>query len=223
MSNRTAFLLLAVSIVLPASAQSTPAGASQSPPVTLYGALKPALDTVQQALDNVRIEKWKRGTVREEAGANIEDIEKDIQQTLPPLVTAADQAPGAISKALPAFRNVDALYDVLLRVVEAARVSAPADQVSELQEALIGLGGARRKMAERLQDAAAAQEKQIGDLTAQVQTQTAAARAVPPPAPAQPCTPPTPAKKAAKKKPKPPANPQQKPAGTQSAPPSVKP
>jgi hypothetical protein len=162
------------------------------------------------------MEKWKRGTVREEADANVTDIEKDLQTTLPPLVTEADGAPGAISKVLPVFRNIDALYDVLLRVVEASRVSAPAEQVTPLQESLISLGGARRRLAERLQESAIAQEKQISDLKSTVQAQAAAARAVPTPA-APACAPPAPAaRKVQKKKPKPPASTQQKPAAAAS-------
>ncbi len=138
--------------------------------------------------------------MRDEAGANVTDIEKDLQATLPPLVTEADRAPGAISKVLPVFRNVDALYDVLLRVVEASRVSAPAEQVTPLQESLISLGGARRKLAERLQEGAIAQEKQINDLRSTVQAQAAAAQAVPPP-PTPTCAPPaTAARKTQKKK-----------------------
>lgn len=181
-------------------------------PATLSGLLKPSLDTVQQTLDGLRLEKWKRGTVREEADANVADIEKDLQTTLPPLVTEADQAPGTISKVLPVFRNIDALYDVLLRVVEASRVSAPAEQVTSLQDSLIGLGSARRKLAEQLQATALAQEKQIGDLRETLKAQTAAVRAVPPPVPPT-CAPPAPVvHKAQKKKPKPPATTPQKPA-----------
>lgn len=179
-----------------------PQDVAAPPAMTVYGMLKPALDTVQQTLDGLRLEKWKRGTVREEAGANVTDIEKDLQTTLPPLVTEADGAHAAISKVLPVFRNIDALYDVLLRVVEASRVSAPAEQVIPLQESLISLGSARRKLAERLQESAIAQEKQIRDLRSTVEAQAAAARAVSPPATTT-CAPSASPKKVLKKKAKP--------------------
>jgi hypothetical protein len=181
------------------------------PSTTVSGLLQPSLDTVQQTLGGLKLEKWKRGTVREEADANVADIEKDLQATLPPLVTASDQASGSVTKVLPVFRNIDALYDVLLRVVEASRVSAPAEQVTPLQDSLISLGSARRRLAERLQETAIAQEKQISDLKSTVQAQTAAARAVPAPVTAT-CAPPAPAKKVLKKKTKPAASTPQKPA-----------
>ena len=56
--------------------------------------------------------------MRDEAQANLRSIQKDVSTTLPALLASADSAPGSASKLLPAYRNVDALYDVLLRVPE---------------------------------------------------------------------------------------------------------
>ena len=54
--------------------------------------MQPALDTVQQTLGNINLEKWKRGNIREEAGDNIGKILKDLKETLPPLMNDADAA-----------------------------------------------------------------------------------------------------------------------------------
>jgi hypothetical protein len=212
-------VILAATLCLPAtvSAAQAPTNPPQNPaparpPAHTHPSelLKPSLDSVQQTLYAVKLDKWKRGTVREEAGDHINALLKDIENTLPPLLQDADAAPGTFSKVLPMYRNVDAFYDVLLRVVEAARVSAPADQVTQLEEALIGLSKARRTLDDRLQDMAVDQEKQLGDLRSTVQKQTVAlstASAVAPaPAPV-PCTP-APRPKA-KKKPNPPPATQQ--------------
>jgi hypothetical protein len=107
-----------------------------------------------------------------------------------------------LSKALPFSRNVDALYDVLLRVVEAARMAAPDEQANQLRQALSILGNARLALDDRMQEAAAAQETQLSDLRVTVQKQ-AAFKCPAPPAPPT-CPAPAPAKKA-KKNPKPPA------------------
>ena len=157
--------------------------------------LQPALDNVRQTIEGMRIDKWKRGTIRDEADANITTIHRDLQGTLPSLMKTADEAPATVSKVLPVSRNIDALYDVLVHVVEAARVVAPGDQVNQLQSAMDGLEKARVKLDEQLEQTAAAQEKQLGDLRSQVQTQAAQlhAAATPPPAPA--CPTPAPAKK----------------------------
>jgi len=177
-------------------AQSGPAGAS--------ALMKPALDSVQQTVGALKLDKWKKGTVRDEAGTHLSAIQRDLQTTLPPLLQAADSAPESTSKVLAVSRNVGALYDVLLSVTEAARVSAPPDQVTQLEQTLSGLGNARRSLDDRLQDSAASLEKQVILLRTTLQTQ-AAAKPPAPPAPVLPACPAPAAAHKAKKKPKPPA------------------
>ncbi|MGA2653912.1 MAG: hypothetical protein ABSF28_25610 [Terracidiphilus sp.] len=163
--------------------------------------LQPSLDTVLQAVTAVRLEKWKRGTVRDETGDHITAIEHDLQGTLPPLLKAADANAGTLSKVLPVTRNAEALYDVLVSVVEAARVSGPADQVTRLEQALSGLGTALRSLDDRVQQIAATQEQQTIDLRKTVQTLTAAKNAAAAPPPAKPCPVLAPARKPKKKPP----------------------
>jgi hypothetical protein len=161
--------------------------------------LKPALENIQQTINGLRLDKWKRGSIRDEADANLDTIQRDLKQTLPPLLETADGAPGTISKVLPVTRNTDAVYDVPVHVVEAARVVAPGDQVGALTQSLTRFEKARVALDEQLQQTATAQEKQIADLrgTVQAQAEKLHAAATPPPAPA--CPAPAPAKK--KKKP----------------------
>jgi hypothetical protein len=133
--------------------------------------LQPALDDVQGTLNGVRVDKWKKGSIREEANQNISQIMRDVQANLPPLVRDADAAPGSVSKMVPVSKNVGALYDVLLRVVEASRVVAPDDQVAQLQQSLLTLGNARLALADRMQASAEALEKQVVDLRTGAQRQ----------------------------------------------------
>jgi hypothetical protein len=185
------------------SAQAAPASTPASPAQgTVSGLLQPSLDTLQQTIGALNIEKWKRGTVRDEAVANASSIQRDLQSTLPALLTAVDAAPRTTSKALPVSRNVDALYDVVLRVVDGARVAAPADQLVKLQDALSGLDKARHAFNDHIQETAASTEKQVSDLQvalkAQAQAVPVCPAVAPPPAPA-----PAPAKKPIPKKRKP--------------------
>lgn len=194
----------------PPAANEAPPQSAAPAPVALSGLLRPSLNTVQQTLADLNTGRWKRGTVREEAEANINDLQREIQDLLPPVMAAADAAPDALSNTLPLSRHIDLLYDVLLRVVEAARVSGTGDDAAQLQQALIKLGTGRRALNDRLQETAAAQEKQIGDLRSALKAQVQAAHTAPaPPAPV-PCTPPSPARKP-KKRPAP-AKPQTTPA-----------
>jgi hypothetical protein len=157
--------------------------------------LQRSLDEVQQTVGSLKLDKWKRGTVRDEAGTNVDAIQRDLQGTLPSLLKEADTAPGTLSKVLPVSRNVDALYDVLVHIVEAARVSAPGDQVGALQTTLADLEKARVKLGNQLVQTATVQEKQIVDLRTTVQTQAASLKAAANQPPPPKCPAPAPAKK----------------------------
>ncbi len=152
----------------------TPAVAKPAAPVVPVSTqLQPALTMVRQTVDAVRTDKWKRGNIRDEAAQNISQIERDIDVTLPPMLRTGDATPSSLSTLLPILRNISALYDVLLRVVEASRVVAPDDQVAQLQQALVTLGNTRLAFSDRMQTSAAVVEKQVAELQKIVQSQAA--------------------------------------------------
>ena len=177
--------------------------------------MQPALGTLQQALDAVRLDKWKTSnTLRQEADANINSIRHDLDTTLPPLLATADAAPDSITHVLPAYRNIEALYDVVLRVSAVARLSAPSQQSAALEQAMLSLDDARRALGDHLQLSASTQEKKIVDL------QTAL-RAVPPaPAPAPVAATPPPPEKKRKPRPKTTKKPTPAPASSQGTAPT---
>jgi len=184
----------------PAS-QSSPASPAPTGP-SASSLLKSPLDGLQQTLTGLRLDKWKSGSVRTEATANIASIQKDLQGTLPELIAAADAAPSLVSKALPVSRNLDALYAVLVRVVDGARVAAPGDQVDQLTRAMAEVQKSRLALNDQLQDLAAAAEKQVADLQlAVVQMRTPAPAACPAIPAAKPSPTPAAKKKVVKKKP----------------------
>ena len=75
----------AVSAVTPAAAPTTPTASSL---------LQPSLDTVRQALSGLKVERWKRGSVRDEANTDINSIVVDLQQRVPGLLKDADACAG---------------------------------------------------------------------------------------------------------------------------------
>ncbi len=186
------------------SAATEPASAAAPSAV-----LRPALSTLQQALGTLQPDKWKvPGAIREETDADVNSIRRDLETTLPPLLTAADTAHDSVSGMLPVSRNIGALYDVLLRVAERAHLAAPQEQSAALERAMTNLEHARNALGERLQGAALAQEKQVRDLQAALRAQPAPAAPAPVVAAAPlPCTPPS----RPKPKRKPQANPATKP------------
>jgi hypothetical protein len=198
---------------------ATLAPAPASAPALPSAILQPALTFVESTLNSLKTDKWKKGTIRNEAADNIRAVLDDLKTKMPPLIADADSTPGALSKSIPLMKHLDALYDVVLRIEEASNVVAPGDQVDQLTAALKKFGSARLALYDSLQQSAADQEKQVSDLQATIKAQEEAAREVkpaPPPAPV-PCTPPKPATK--KKRAAPAKSTQPAPGtGTQTAP-----
>jgi hypothetical protein len=168
--------------------QAAPAESSSLPSAML----QPSIDALTQAISTVKLDKWKGGSIRGEAAPNLESIQKDLQNVLPSMLKDADAAPNSMSALLPVLRNVDALYDVVLRVTDGARVAASAEQAGALQDALTSLDKGRRTLQDRLMTLAAGQEKQVSDLQLAIKNQ--------PPPPVCPVVPPPDTTKPAAKK-----------------------
>ncbi len=157
-----------------------PALLAQAQTPTATSALSPAVDKLRTAVSALRLDKWKApGPVREDARNNVNSIRRDIDETLPPLLQTADAAPGSVAANLPVFRNIDALYDVLLRVVETAELAAPDTDGDTLRGALTQMEDARRSFGDQIQASAVSAEAQFKALNAQLAAAQQAAKPVP--------------------------------------------
>lgn len=153
------------------SVHAHPASPSQvAPPSSL---LQPALTNLQQTLASLNFEKWHRGSIREEASSNVGSLLKDIQENVPLLLKQIDASPSSIPVALPVSAHMNALYEVLLRVEEASRVSGPAEQATALQDSLTDLSKARRAYEDRMQQTATVQEKEVNSLRSRLNREIA--------------------------------------------------
>jgi hypothetical protein len=192
---QTLIPMLALAPAMLFSQATTPApAAAPAAPVAPSRLVQPALTNVESTLNALKMDKWKKGSVREEADDNVKAILRDLKTNVPPLLADADAAPGVLSKSMPLLKHLDALYDVVLRVEEGARVSAPSDQIDQLESILKQFGSARIQFYDAMTERAAWQEKHVSDLQATIKAQQAAAEEhkSAPAAPA-PCTPPKPA------------------------------
>jgi hypothetical protein len=160
-----------------------PAALSQPASGTKFSAtLQPALATVQESVTSVYVSKWKApNEVRSVAQQNLSSIQRDLAETLPGLLSQADAAPGAVAPAFAAYRNIDALYDVLLRVEETAALAASQEEADSLANALTQLDMARKQLGDAIMQSALDREAQIVKLQAAVK----AVAPAPPSAPAQ--------------------------------------
>jgi hypothetical protein len=187
----------------PASAPTSAPAAAAVPALSSYSdLLKPSLSKLYGTLADLKLDKWKNGNVRGEAEHDTASIVDDLNQKIPDLLKDADAAPTRIGAALPLARNFAALYDVSLRVLDAARIAAPADQAQKIQDAMNGLAAANRSLYDRLEQGSKAQEMHIGDLETRIKTQQETiAHAAQPPPPVQNCPAPPAKKPAVKRKP----------------------
>jgi hypothetical protein len=184
-----------VSVMQPSSQGQSSQSLQQS--ISVSGILQGALDTVQQSVEIARPERWKApAAVTAESVQDVASIQRDLNTTLPPLLASTNDASGSVAQLLPAYRNVEALYDVLVRVTQTAVLSAPAQQSSALQQATATLQRARRNFADLLDSAAQGQDGRLRD----VQSRLAAMQSAPPVAAPAPACPPAPAVKKARRK-----------------------
>jgi hypothetical protein len=148
--------------------------------------LRPALGNVQEAIAGLSIAHWKApAETRAAIQQDVASMQRDLTTTLPSLMAQADapagNAPAALSPSFAVFRNLDALYDVLLRVTETAALAGPSSDASSLEDARAGLEDGRGKLGTWLLQSIGAQDAQIARARATV----APAAPAPPAAPAK--------------------------------------
>ncbi len=141
--------------------------------------LQPTLGELRSTIAGLHIAKWKApGPVKDDAQGNAGSIDRDLSSTLPALMAQADAAPHSVGSAFAVYRNLDALYEVLLRVSGTAELAAPDDEAANLAHSLLTLEAARRSLADSILSAS--------------HTLELAAQPPPPPRPAPAPLPPAP-------------------------------
>jgi hypothetical protein len=160
----------------PDNAAPAPGGAVPPPP--LSASVRPALSQVAQTLNSVSTRRWKAPQpVRDEADEDITSIQRDLNGTLAGLLQQADATPGSVPAAFAVYRNIDALYDTLLRVVETAELAAPENEEDQLESALKSLEGARGSLGDTILSGAQSQQTELVRLRTAIATAAAAQRA----------------------------------------------
>jgi hypothetical protein len=105
-------------------------------------------------------------------------MQRDLTTTLPGLFTQAEASgPAVLSPSFAVFRNLDALYDVLLRVTETAALAGSEADAANLEDARAGLEDGRGKLGAWLLQSIGAQDAQIARLQTSATHPAAAAPA----------------------------------------------
>jgi hypothetical protein len=159
---------------IPAPASAGPS--LSAPLVALLPPLERAAQTTSLDLAHLRIEKWKGDrAVKDDAAGKTESLERNLTGALPAMVEAVRANPNNLAPALKLYRNLNAVYDVLAFVTEAAGAFAPKDEYRALSADLQEIDTSRRALADMLENMATAQDQEVVRLRAQTQ----------PPAPSQ--------------------------------------
>jgi hypothetical protein len=133
---------------------------------------------LRRALNSINVPKWKApGDVRQTTASDVDSMQRDVSDTLPNLINTALADPAKVSPAFSVYRNVDALYDVLLRVSETAQLAGSND-ARLLEEQRSTLEDARTQLGAALLQSAQAQDAEVVHLRS-------AAVAAPPAPPAK--------------------------------------
>lgn len=171
-SGTTAFALQAGAP--PAVANS--AASNPAPLADTIGPLRAALTEVGAALNQVRIDRWKVSRAWKDQFSNdASSIQQDLANRLPGLFQAAEQAPGSLEPQMRLMHNVDALYDVMVRVTTAANISGGRMDASVLDSALQNLESARKASVAQMLQTATQQRQKIEELQVQLRAARAAA------------------------------------------------
>ena len=168
--------LIALGLLMAASASAQPAAVPAPANSAVSNTMRPALSQVAQTLSSLNIRKWKApNPVREEATSNVAAIQRDINGTLATLLQQADAAPTSVPAAFAVYRNVDALYDTLLRVVETAELAAPDNESNQLEATLKTLENARATLGDAILSGTQSEQAEIVRLRNSLAAATAAA------------------------------------------------
>lgn len=151
-------------IQMPAAAASPPA--VETVPVA---SLHPALDEVDAALRQIQIERWKVSRDwKSQFSGDANSIQQDLNGTLPGLLQTAQQSPNALQPQYAVMHNVEALYDVLVRLTTAANLTGGKADAFILGNALEHLEAARKAASMQLMQAALLQDQQVAKFQAQL-------------------------------------------------------
>jgi len=141
-------------------------------------AVRPTLNRISEVLAGLNVGRWKAPSeVRSVTQRDVDSIQRDIASTLPPLLDQANATPASVASYFAVYRNIDALYDVLLRVSETATLAGSQSDADTLQGALSSLESSRRNLGDAILLAANNQQQELIGLRAAAAAQAAAAAA----------------------------------------------
>ncbi len=135
--------------------------------------LRPALEQVGHSVGQIQIDHWKVSKDwKQQLQSDADSISGDLSHQLPGLLQQAQATP-TLDAQLRLMQNVNALYDVLVRLTLAADLTEKKSDAALLDNALQQLEAARKAATMQLVAAAAQQDRQLTELRARVEAMQA--------------------------------------------------
>ena len=181
------FLTLFAGVAIAAQAPSAPAVTQPAP--AMNAALAADLDHLQTAaaqinadISHMRIEKWKADSgSKQQAQANGESIQRNLTTALPGLIANYRAQPQDLNAGFKLYRNLNALYDVMMSFTESTGAFGPRNDYEALAEQVNVIDTVRRDLADNLEGQTMQTQTEVNQLRQQVRQLQQAA--VPPPPP----------------------------------------
>ncbi len=149
------------------SALQMPAPVPPASATSATDPLRPALVEVGSSLQQIHIDHWKLSRDwKSRLSSDANSIQQDLATDLPGLLHAAQQSPNALGPQLGVMHNVDALYDVLLRITMAADLSGGKTDAAILDNAVRQLESACKRVSTQLQQTAVLHDQELVQLQA---------------------------------------------------------
>src|SRR6516164_8473870 len=143
----------------PTPVASAANGAPQGQPVSyasvtqlngLLSQIEATSKNTQEDLSKLRIERWKAdGSHKKEALGTVDSIQRNLQGALPEIIGQLRNAPEDLPASFKLYRNLDALYDVMVDVAESAGAFGSKDDFQAISNDLNTFEGTRKQFAER--------------------------------------------------------------------------
>ena len=131
--------------------------------------LQPALQQVGTSVSRIQIDRWKLPqNWKSQLHSDADSIQQDLSHQLPALFQQVQASPAALDAQMRVMQNVNALYDVLVRLTMAANLTEKKNDAAMLDNALQRLESARKTASDQLLHAVLLQNQQIVHLQTQL-------------------------------------------------------
>jgi hypothetical protein len=190
MRSLASLVLLTLTIAASAQVQSPPPAPSSATNSAFNASLFSDLDRLQSAaseansdIARMHIDKWKTdGGTKQQSQTNASSLQRNLTSALPVLISNVRSAPQDLSAGFNLYRNLNALYDVLVSFTESAGAFGPKNEYDALAQQLDAIDSVRRDLGDRVAGLATQTQTEMNQLRAQVHTlqQQAAVPAEPP-------------------------------------------